>query len=235
MSLPRIGLGGPTALAFLVLVGACKRAPSTSAQSGAAPAEVSKDSALLFTYVEPEGIFATTDQADKVPEVARRLVRIMGQDNRGPRRKNDTEVEVVDLGELLAKGKTQPRVMSHAEFETGALALLPPGDSCLLAQPHGAPLAGELDSPEPLDGPPVAILYGTRWCQACFAARQYLVDNRIPFLGKDIEKDPAAARELREKAALLRVAANRVPTLDVLGRLLVGYDEGRMKGQLADW
>jgi glutaredoxin len=194
---------------------------------------VSKDSSLLFTYVEPNGMFATTDKAEKVPEVARRLVRIMGRAKGEPQRRNNTSVEVIELGELLAKGKAQPRVMLREAFETGALAQLPPGDSCPLADPHGSPLA---EAPEKAsDEPPIAILYRTSWCKACQAARQYLVSNRIPFTSKDVEKDPSAARELHEKGSRFGIPVERVPILDVRGRLLIGYDETRLDGFLADW
>jgi arsenate reductase-like glutaredoxin family protein len=196
---------------------------------------VSKDSALLFTYVEPNGMFATTDKAERVPQVARRLVRIMGRAKGEPQRRNNTSVEVIDLRELLAKGKTQPRVMLREAFETSALAQLPPGDSCLLAGPHGSPLAEEPKKAGSPDEPPIVILYSTPWCNACEAARRYLISNLVPFTSKDIEKDPSAARELEQKASRFGIAADRVPILDVRGRLLVGYDEARMDGFLADW
>jgi arsenate reductase-like glutaredoxin family protein len=196
---------------------------------------VSKDSTLLFTYVEPNGVFATTDKAEKVPEIARRLVRIMGRAKGEPQRRNNANVEVIDLRELLAKGKTRPQVMLREAFESGALAQLPPGDSCTLAGPRGPGLAEEPETAAPPDGPPIVILYGTRWCKACKAARQYLVSNRIPFASKDIEKDPSAASELAQKASRFGIPTDRVPILDVRGRLLIGYDETRMDGFLADW
>jgi glutaredoxin len=221
-------------LVLLIPVSACKKgAPSPTAPAVELPREVTKNSTLLFTYVESNGMFATTDRAEKVPEVARRLVRIMGQGENEPRRLNNANVEVIDLRALLAQGKTQPRMMLREAFESGALAQLPPGNSCPLADPHGPPLA---EAPEkPSDEPPIAILYRTSWCRACESARQYLVSNRIPFTSKDIEKDASAARELAQKASRFEISADRVPILDVRGRLLVGYDETRMDGFLADW
>jgi glutaredoxin len=221
----------------LILVGACKKGapPQPAARSEVASSEVSKDSAFFFTYVEPSGMFATADKPEKVPEVARRLVRIMGVGKDESHRRNDSNVEVIDVRELLAAGKTQPRVMSREAFESGALAQLPPGDSCPLAGPHGSPWAEEREVARGPDDPPIVILYAPQWCKACKAARQYLVSNRIPFTRKDIEKDPSAARELQEKASRFGVPADRVPILDVRGRLLVGYDETRLDGFLADW
>ena len=159
----------------------------------------------------------------------------MGKAKGEAQRRNNFNVEVIDLRELLAKGKTQPRVMLREAFETGALAQLPPGDSCPLAGPHGAPLAEEPEKAGSPDEPPIVILYGTRWCKACKAARRYLVSNLIPFTSKDIDNDPSAARELQQKASRFGIAADRVPILDVRGRLLVGFDETRMDGLLADW
>ena len=225
--------------ACLFLVGVCKRDavphPPPTARAELPPSEVRRDSALLFTFVEPSGIFATTDKAENVPEVARRLVRIMGNAKGEPQRRNNASVEVIDLRELLATGKTRPKVMAREAFETSALAQLPPGDFCPLAGPHGPPLPEEPGRAGPPDEPPIVILYETRWCKACKAARQYLVSNLIPFTSKDIEEVPSAAHELQQKVSRFGIPADRVPILDVRGRLLVGYDETRLDGLLADW
>ena len=235
----RPGFRAHTVFLFLILVGACKKgafsSPSPTGRAEPSPSEVTKDSALLFTYVEPSGMFATTNDALKVPEVARRLVRIMARTKGEPPRLNNTNVEVVDLRELLAKGKTRPRAMLREAYETGALAQLPPGDSCPLAGPHGPPFADEPEKARAQDEPPIAILYRTSWCKACNSARRYLVSNLVPFVSKDVEKDPSAARELAQKASRFGIAADRVPILDVRGRLMVGYDETRLDGFLADW
>jgi glutaredoxin len=236
MRFHRLSFRAHAVFAFLVLLSACKKGtpPQPAARTELATSEVNKDSALLFTYVEASGMFATADKAEKVPEMARRLVRIMGLGKGEAHRLNNANVEVIDVRELVAKGKTQSRVVSREVFETGALAQLPPGDSCPLAGPHGPPLAEEPERVGPPD-PPIAILYGTRWCKACKAAHRYLVSNQIPFASKDIEKDPLASRELEQKAARFGIPVDRVPMLDVRGRLLIGYDETRMDGYLADW
>jgi glutaredoxin len=239
MFFSRPGLRAHSILAFLVLASACKKgAPPSATPSVRAelpPREVSNDSALFFTYVEANGIFATTDKAEKVPDVARRVVRVMSQAKGEPERRNNLNVEVIDLRELLAKGKTRPQVMLREAFESGALAQLPPGDSCPLSGPHGPPLVEQPERAQPPGETPIVILYGTRWCKACKATRQYLASNLIPFTSKDIEKDPSAARELQQKASRFGIPTDRVPMLDVRGRLLVGYDETRLDGFLADW
>ncbi len=224
-------------LALLSLSGACKKsAPHPPVDpDGPLTREVRVDAALFFTYVESNGVFATTDEVAKVPEPTRRLVRVMGKVKDGIRWRNNTNVDVIDLRELLAHGKTWTRVMPLEAFETMALAQLPPGDACPLAGPHGPPLVEDPGQLPPSDEPPVAVLYGTDWCGACMAARRYLRSNRIPFSLKDVARDSAGMRELQEKAARLGAQVDRVPVLDVRGRLLVGFDERRMDGFLADW
>jgi len=229
---------------FLILGGACKKgappAPPPTARTELPPLQVSKDSELLFTYVESSGNFATTDKADSVPEGARRLVRVMDPAKSVAERRDTSSVYVVDLRELLANGKSQARAMSREAFETGALAQLPPGESSTLGGPHGPPLpedqeeAGSDAGSAGPGGPPVVTLYGTPWCGACKAARQYLSSKHVPFAYKDIEKDRAAAAELQAKAARLGIPADRVPILDVRGRLLVGFDKTRLDALLGD-
>jgi glutaredoxin len=228
--------------------GACKKsAPPTppappatvAAKAPEAPVTFSKDSPLLFTYVEPKGTFATTDKAEDVPDNARRLVRVVDPSKPTPDKQDTTKVYAVDLSELLGSGKAQGRLLSREAFETGALAQLPPGESSPMAGPHGPALPDEL--PPGIDagvampgGAPVVTLYGTPWCGACKAAKQYLASKHIPFAYKDIENDPAAAKELQAKAARMGIPTDRVPILDVRGRLLLGFDKARLDAMLGE-
>ena len=231
-----IGLGG--------LAIGCKKssppAPRHEMMGELPKLEVSKDTALLFTYVEPKGSFATTDKADDIPQNARRLVRVVDPARPSGDQQNGTQVYVVDLGELLGSGKATARGLSREAFETGALAQLPPGESSLMAGPHGPPLAdapigGGVDGGAlGAVGSAVVILYGTPWCGACKAAKQYLAGKHIPYAYKDIESDPAAARELQAKASKMGIPTDRVPILDVRGRLLLGFDRARLDAMLGD-
>lgn len=202
-------------------------------ESKAQPAtlEITKDRPLLYTYSEEKGTFATTDKAEEVPEKVRGMVRVV--DPTQPSGSDSTRVLVVDLQELLSSGKTQGRFLSREAFETSAMAQLPPGESSLVAGQHGPPLPMENDFGDAgVGGIPVVILYGTPWCGACKTAKQYLSSRRIPYAYKDIENDPQAQRELSEKAAKLGVPADRVPILDVRGRLLIGFDKDRLEAML---
>jgi arsenate reductase-like glutaredoxin family protein len=197
------------------------------------PIEVNKDKkdgGWLYTYADPNGQFSTVDKPDAIPAGARRLVRVIDPSKGVADRRDVTTVYVIDANQLLQEGKVTARPLSREAFETGALAQLPPGESSLLAdRPDGGEAAPAAPSAA---GPPVVTVYGTSWCGACREARRYLSERKIPFADKDIERDPAAARELREKAARLGVPTDRVPILDVRGRLLIGFDRARVEALL---
>ena len=82
------------------------------------------------------------------------------------------------------------------------------------------------------NGTPVVTIYGTTWCGACRAAREFLTERKIPFADKDVERDPEAARELSAKASKMGIPTDRVPIIDVRGVLLLGFDKARIEALL---
>jgi glutaredoxin len=247
---PRTFPRGPASLlcaalscAVLVLGGACRRAtpeapPQPKAQPGVV--EILKGGRWLFTYVEPAGTFATTDKPESVPEASRTIVRVFDPADMA---KTDApgQVYVTDLNQLLKSGKAPAKPLSRDGFETAALAQLPPGLSSSLAArgpdvpaPVEAPAPAAGDAGAAAAGAAVVTIYGTSWCGACRAARQYLTERHVPFADKDIERDPAAAHELSEKAAKMGIPTDRVPVIDVRGRLLQGFDRARIDALLGE-
>jgi glutaredoxin len=217
---------------------ACRRsAPEAPPQpkSQAGVVEILKGGRWLFTYVEPSGTFSTTDKAESVPEVSRAIVRVFDPSDMA---KTDSpgQVYVTDLNQLLKSGKAAAKPMSRDAFETAAIAQLPPGESSPLAARGAAPAEAPPPSPPVATdgGTPVVTIYGTSWCGACRAARQYLTERRVPFADKDVERDPAAARELGEKASKMGIPTDRVPIIDVRGRLLQGFDRARIDALLGE-
>jgi glutaredoxin len=231
----------------LLLLGGCRKSAPPEAPaagpSAVAEVEVLQGGRWLFTYIEPSGAFSTTDKPESVPAASRAAVRVF--DPSDPSKAAPTgQVYVANLNDLLKSGRTRARALSREAFETAALALLPPGDSSPLAShrvepsPMPAPASGDAGiaaaPPAPASGPPVVTIYGTSWCGACRAARQYFTEKRIPFADKDIERDPAAARELGEKASKLGIPTDRVPVIDVRGRLMLGFDRARVEALLGE-
>jgi glutaredoxin len=230
------------ALVACLATASCRRSapeapPAPKAAAGVI--EVLKGGRWLFTYVEPAGTFTTTDKPESVPAGSRAMVRVFDPSDPA---KTDLpgQVYVTDLNEVLKAGKAPARALSREAFETAALAQLPPGDSSALAAHGGGvpatppPLAPVGDAGAAPSGTPVVTIYGTSWCGACKAARQYLTQRRVPFADKDVENDPAAARELQEKASKMGIPTDRVPVIDVRGRLLQGFDRARIDALLGE-
>jgi len=148
-------------------------------------------------------------------------------------------VYVTNLNDVMSKGRAPARPMSREAFETAALAVHPTGESSPLAAQTMRPVpipAGDAGAapPLPAGGPPVVTIYGTSWCGACRQARQYFTSRKIPFADKDIERDADAARELAAKAAKMGIPTDRVPVIDVRGRLLLGFDRARIETLLGE-
>ena len=228
---------------LIAAVASCKRpapeAPPAPPAGMPATIEVLKGGRWLFTYAEASGTFATTDKPESVPEPARSLVRVL--DPAAPDKAGSAgQVYVTNLNEVLGKGKASARVMSREAFETAALAGYPTGESSPMAaqRMHPAPLpaldGGVAPAKPSAGGAPVVTIYGTSWCGACRAARQYLTERKIPFADKDIERDADAAHELAEKAAKMGIPTDRVPVIDVRGRLLLGFDKARIEALLGE-
>jgi glutaredoxin len=241
------GLNGPLAVLVGVLAGAAigagchHSAPDSAPAAQGAPAtiEVLKGGRWLFTYAEPAGTFSTTDKPETIPEAARGLVRVIEPTEQ--MKGAADRVYVTNVGELLAGGKSSAKAMSRESFETAALAALPGGQSSPFAGRPAPPPAGQPPSgapPTPAGGTvppgatPLVTIYGTSWCGACRAAREYMTAHKIPFADKDIERDPSAAQELAAKASKMGIPTDRVPVIDVRGRLLLGFDRERIEALL---
>jgi len=233
--------------AALAGMGACHRAapdvaPAAAAAGVPATIQVLKGGRWLFTYAEPAGTFATTDKPETIPEAARALVRVTDPAEPALMKGSADQVYVTSVSDLLAKGRSSARVMSREAFETAALAALPGGQSSPFAAhpgaaPEGTPSAppaapAAAANPLPPGTTPLVTIYGTSWCGACRAARQYMSEHKIPFADKDIERDPAAAQELAAKASKMGIPTDRVPIIDVRGRLLLGFDRERIEALL---
>src|SRR5439155_24195868 len=180
---------GPLRLIFMPALAAlaltsCRRpapeAPPPAAAAAPATIEVLKEGRWLFTYAGPKGTFTTTDKPDSIPEPARALVRVF--DPSAPEKTpGGGRVYVTNLNDVLSKGRAAAGPMSREAFATAALAAHPTGES--------SPLAAQTMRPAPIPaldggvaptgppatpgGPPVVTIYGTSWCGACRAARQY--------------------------------------------------------------
>ncbi|MCP4599700.1 MAG: hypothetical protein GY847_04035 [Proteobacteria bacterium] len=167
-----------------------------------------------------------------VPKDSRKEVRVQDPaippENRDPR-----WIFLADLTQPDSSGKYSVRAVFRAEYEKKrqeAYALANPPDPPPTAAAGSAPPV--LPSPSRVAGAMV-VMYSTRHCPVCVKARRWLLDQKIPYVEKDIERDSKAAEELAQKGRAQGVPTTGVPIFDIRGRLLPGFDPGAILKLLA--
>lgn len=77
-------------------------------------------------------------------------------------------------------------------------------------------------------GPTIAItVYSTPTCRYCIAVKRYLKERSVRFRDLDVSRDAGAAAEMKRKSG-----QTGVPVIDVNGRVIVGFDKGRLNSAL---
>lgn len=78
---------------------------------------------------------------------------------------------------------------------------------------------------------PDVTIYSTSWCGFCHSLEQYLTQKKASYIVKDIEKDGSAYKELMEKIGGQNNFRG-VPTSDVRGEIVVGFDRPKIDAAL---
>jgi glutaredoxin len=214
----------PRALVLCALTSllACKRAPGAQttardAGQGLPEVRITPDGGpFLFSYYGDDGKLHDASSIDSIPAGARRQVLVRDLGRTPSDLQTDRYLYLADLrGPIGAEG-LPTSVVSRYQFEAQDDPHLPQlGES-----PADVSTDGGLDRR--------VIVYGTSWCGACKAAREFLRSHHIPYVEKDIEKDQAAEAELARKAKRAGLKLGGVPVIDVAGQLTMGYDPGTL-------
>ncbi len=72
-------------------------------------------------------------------------------------------------------------------------------------------------------------VYSTPWCAFCKTEKQWLDSLGVPYVSKDIEEDEGAKDELLAK---LDGVFKGVPTTDIGGEIIVGFDRPKLQAAL---
>lgn len=221
-------------LASLVFLPACRKqtppAPKHDVIASELPRITVKPGAkLLYIYYDGKGSFASATAVDQVPKGSRGWVRVVDLSARPDCRLDRELVYVADLRQPK-QDETYPYiVMSREAFESAAVSRNLPGAASRPAATGSA--AAHASKRAPADA---VILYSTSWCSVCRRARAWLEQRGTAFVEKDIEKDPAAAAELMEKAKAAGISPSGVPVIDVHGTLVQGFDPARLNALLGE-
>lgn len=71
------------------------------------------------------------------------------------------------------------------------------------------------------------IVYSADWCAFCHAVKDYLDKLGVPYTEKNIEKDPAFAKESVDKSGQMGI-----PVIDIDGEIIIGFDRPRIEAAL---
>jgi glutaredoxin len=161
---------------------------------------------LLLVWYDTQGLHTATKRSE-IPEANRSQVRVASLAV-APEEKLDPEsVYVADLRAPAADGRYPVRKATRSWFDE------------------------QVDKQKPV--PPEAkaedvVIYKAAWCGVCKSAAGFLKRKHVPFIEKDIEKDPAAAAEMQRKASAKGLHPTGVPVIDYHGELLLGFDQQRL-------
>lgn len=75
---------------------------------------------------------------------------------------------------------------------------------------------------------PKVIIYSTPSCPYCGKAKEYLAERGIAFEERDIAADASSMRELLDKSG-----QTGVPTFDIGGGVVIGFDRERLDAILS--
>jgi glutaredoxin len=216
---------------------ACKSHGVTTTVEVTPPFAVKADSEnLLLTWIDDKGDFHTEMKVADVPMMGRDAVRVVD-----PTKDEGTHADqifVVDLRTARDDGTFPIRAMTRDDFEAIAVARREKSGPTLASaappSPSAVPPAGSAADPAPSGSAKLAtvIIYGAEWCGACHEAAKYLRHKGIPFVEKDVEKDPGAAREMQDKLAKNGLHAGSIPVIDVRGKVMVGFNASEIDGAL---
>jgi len=230
----RVALARALVIVIGVVIGAagvaCKRHPAPAAAVPDEPGIVVRPESegLLLTWIDDKGDFHVETRVADVPMTGRDAVRVVDP-NKDESTRGD-RIVVVDLRATGADGSYPVRSMTRVDFEALAVgrrektgptlaSAAPPEPS-----PSAAPPAGQDVGAAKPSSRTTVVVYGAEWCGACHDAARYLRRKGIAYVEKDIEKDPAAAREMQAKLAKSGLRGGSIPVIDVRGKVMVGFN-----------
>ena len=177
---------------------------------------------LLFTWIDASGEFHVEESAPAVPFEGRDYVRVTDP----MKDEGNSLVVIADLRNKKPDGAYPVHYVARSEFE-GVGVKRKKGSG-------GTRGAGDADGGVASGGSGGGvIIYGASWCGPCHQAEAHLTKRRVPFVKKDIEEDPAAAREMQRKLSQIGKRSGSIPVIDVRGKILVGFDPDAVDEALA--
>jgi glutaredoxin len=161
---------------------------------------------LLLTWFDEEGTHVAQSRTE-VPEARRAEVRVDSL-SLSPEERDPDHVFVADLRAPSADGTYVVRRLAREEFDQ-------------LVDRHGDEASNEVVA-SAVAGE--VVIFGASWCGACRQTEAYLRERGIPFVERDIEREPDARADMQRRAARAGVSPRGIPVIDFRGRIIQGFD-----------
>ncbi len=168
---------------------------------------------LLLVWFDADGPHSAQSRSD-IPEAHRAQVRVDSLQLAPDARLDPAFVYLADVRAPGQGGNYVVYKVARESFE-GTLSA---ARAAALAAAQPVPGAAGGSSSD-------VIVYGASWCGACRQAEAYLRSRGVPFLIKDIEREPGAQQEMTRKAQAQGLNPTGIPVIDFRGQLLLGFDQ----------
>jgi glutaredoxin len=157
---------------------------------------------IVFSWYEPGRGHSTGTTAAEVPPCCRKDVVVADLSRTPDERQASRYVMTVDLTTANAEGRYPVAVQSRYRFNDN-----------------------DLEDLGPVPKSTGVTVYVTSWCGYCKKVKAMLEARGTPFASKDIENDPAAAKEMAAKLSGQGMRPGGVPVTDVAGTMIKGFNE----------
>jgi glutaredoxin len=174
---------------------------------------------LLFSWFEGTKAKTATD-ITKIPDKNRKEVRVQDL-SVPPDKRNPDWIFIADLTKPEKNGTFKVKAIKRDLYEASRHPKTNLKDN--------RPLKSERQN---LQNSKV-VLYATTHCPYCHKARRWLLEQKIPFTEKDVEKDREAALHLAMLEKAQGIPSGGVPMIEVNGKLIPGFDPSAVLEALA--
>ena len=222
-------------LALGMALGGCRKqaTPPPSDDTGAVPKptelpplELKEDTAnLLLTWIDDKGDFHVVQKPADVPKEGRDQVRVVVTTREEGTGKL---VYVSNLNEVTPTGAYRVKTMTRAAWDELGASKRKARLEALA--PSAVPVPAESAAPGTTNAGKKALasgisatIYGASWCKPCHDTAKYLKQRGVTVVDKDIDENPVAAAEMRQKLQRAGRSGSSIPVIDLMGQILVGF------------
>ncbi|MCA9602372.1 MAG: glutaredoxin family protein, partial [Myxococcales bacterium] len=181
---------------------------------------------LHLVWFDGDGVHTAKRRSD-IPESARGRVRVESLSVESPDRLGPDRVYVADVRNPLANGSYPMHIERRATFDAWADHAQGRAEEARSFRFAGGDAPAKRTAATTAFGDPV-IMYRTSWCGVCKKADKYFRERGVEVVEKDVERDPAAAREMSAKVSAHGLKPGAVPVIDIDGEVMQGFSRPRL-------